>query len=232
MATMKRSGPRSASQRRLVAIASIDRRIPFFARSLELEPRPPAIPGGSTSFDALPARPPPPTQVFPVRAVVFSVLLANVRLLLAGSESWTDAKHGSRLNVSQLLPLPSVLRPALTLVLEAGLSCCSTPIELSAKLSGDQEQAFPGRTLRQLVPIVTGVPGPDSRCRSALSGRSRWPWRSGSPAAASQLGARQSFQAIKERRFPSGRSHSSSRSSLACQVRIRVVVGAERVMKF
>jgi hypothetical protein len=62
---------------------------------------------------------------------------------------------------------------------------------------------------------------------SVLSGRSCWPSKSGTSAAASQLSVRQSFQAIKKSLLPGGLSKGLSRSSLACPVRIRVVVGAE-----
>jgi hypothetical protein len=53
---------------------------------------------------------------------------------------------------------------AITLALEIGPFCRCKQIERSAKLSGDQEEAFPKRTLPHLAPIVAGGYCPDLRC--------------------------------------------------------------------
>jgi hypothetical protein len=60
-----------------------------------------------------------------------------------------------------------------------GAFCCSEPTEPSAKLSGDQELVFAKRTIPQLVPIVSGVSGPDFVLSSVSSGNSRWRWNRG-----------------------------------------------------
>jgi hypothetical protein len=96
MAWVKRSGPRSASQRRLVAMAWIRPTHSFFARSLELDRDLPQHLAPLRRLTRIPPVRHRSTQVVPMRAVVLWVLLANVRLLLAGSESWTDANGTGR----------------------------------------------------------------------------------------------------------------------------------------
>jgi hypothetical protein len=110
---------------------------------------------------------------------------------------------------------------------EVGDFCCSDPIELSAMPPGDQDQGVLRRTLLQLALILTGVSGPDFALSSVSTGNSRWRRNRGLLLQRSNRAFGKASRRSRTSLFPGGRSYISSRSSLACQVRISPFLGVD-----